>query len=360
MAETKGSMDRIKEIIARLKALYDASIDRWGLLRHVVATLDRYNERRGNAYAAAISFIGILALVPILMVSFATAAFVLVWNPALLTDITDAIVEHVPGELGDQLNSVIDSAIASRRTVGVIGLVTAALTGIGWMTLMRNGLTEMWGGRVKNNAILGKLYDLGTFVALGLLFLVTIGLNIVSTGPLGSQITDYLGLPDNWLMTFLLRAASVIVGVAATWVLFIVVLAWMPRCTVSARAILWPALGTAVVFEILKSVSSLYLQKVLGSPAGTAFGPIIGVMVFAYLASRIVLYAAAWSAADPNNERFLIVDELEHPEEPEAEPVVLAPVYEAEPEKQARRLIAAAGIGAAAAGLAGWLGRHDR
>ncbi|EGD56550.1 YhjD/YihY/BrkB family envelope integrity protein [Gordonia neofelifaecis] len=353
-------MDRIKAIVARLKAWYEDLVARWGLLAHVIATLDRYNHRRGNAYAAAISFIGILSLVPVMMVSFAIAAFVLVWNPTLLTDITDAIVEHVPGALGEQLNSVIDSAIASRRTVGVIGLISAALAGIGWMTLMRNGLTEMWGGRVKRNAVLAKVYDLGTFAVLGLLFLTTIAMNIVSTGPLGRQILEFVGIPDSGVTSFLLKASSVIIAVSATWVLFIVVLAWMPRCAVSVRAIVWPALGTAVIFEILKSVSSLYLQSVLGSPAGTAFGPIIGVMVFAYLASRIVLYAAAWSAADPRNEQYLIVDEVEPPAEPEPQTVVLAPVYEAEPAKQARRLMAAAGIGAAVAGILGRRRRGDR
>ncbi|NLG45816.1 YhjD/YihY/BrkB family envelope integrity protein, partial [Gordonia sp. (in: high G+C Gram-positive bacteria)] len=208
--------------------------------------------------------------------------------------------------------------------------------------------------------VLGKVYDLGMFVGLGLVFLVTIALSVASAGPVGPAVMDFVGIPENAVTLALLRVVTTIVSVVATWVLFLMVLAGLPRCKIPVRAIVWPALGTAVIFEILKSVSGLYLQSVLGSPAGAAFGPILGLLVFAYLASRIVLYAAAWSAADPKNADLLIVDELEQPDEPEPKTVLLAPVYEAEPDRQARRLLAAAGIGAAAAGLVGWLGRDDR
>ena len=353
-------MDRIKELVARLKALWERLLERSALLRHILATLDWYNQRRGNAYAAAISFIGFLSLVPILMVSFAVAAFVLVWNPNLLTEITDAVVENIPGSLGDQLNAVIDSAIASRRTVGIIGLISAGLAGIGWMGLMRDGLTEMWGGRVKNNAIMAKVYDLGLFAGMGLVFAATIALSVLTSGPIGPHVMDVVGIPENGMTLRLLRLATTLIGIVATWGLFIIVLARLPRCHVPMRAIVWPALGTALIFQILKSVGGIYLKSVMGSPAGAAFGPIIGLLVFAYLASRIVLYAAAFSAADPKNEAYLIVDEIEDAakaDEKEQKTVLLSPVYESEPDRQARRLIAAAGIGAAAAGLAGWLGR---
>ncbi|WP_026919449.1 YhjD/YihY/BrkB family envelope integrity protein [Gordonia shandongensis] len=352
-------MDRVKALTAQAKALYENLLERWTWLAHVLRMLEWYTERRGNAYAAAISFTGILAMVPILMVSFSVGAFVLAWNPELLDTVTDAVVDAAPGELGKQLNSVIDSAIASRTTVGVIGLVTASLTGIGWMGLLRTALTEMWGGRLKTNAVIKKLYDLAMFVVLGLMFVATIGLTVVSTGPFGKQIMEFLGLEETTVGSLLLRVASILVSVAATWALFIVVLKVLPRNGLSVSAILWPALATAVIFEILKSVGGIYLRSVLSSPAGAAFGPIIGVMVFAYLASRIVLYSAAWCAADTRNEGYIIDDEMES-RQPDPTPVVLAPVYEAQPQREARRLVTAAGVGALAAGLAGAAGLRRR
>jgi membrane protein len=43
-------------------------------------------------------------------------------------------------------------------------------------------------------------------------------------------------------------------------------------------------------------VGSIYLQAVLHSPAGAVFGPVLGLMVFAYMTARLVLFATAWAA----------------------------------------------------------------
>ncbi len=39
----------------------------------------------------------------------------------------------MPGQLGDQVSDIITSAIDSRTRVGVVGLIGAAFTGIGWI-----------------------------------------------------------------------------------------------------------------------------------------------------------------------------------------------------------------------------------
>lgn len=347
-------MDRIKAFFAGLPALFEQLKTRWQWLSRILGMQDHYNARRGNVYAAAISFIGILSLVPILMVSFAAAAFVLASRPELIEDITDAVIRNVPGEMGTQLNDIIDSAIASRRAVGIVGLASAALTGLGWMGLTRNALSDMWGGRRKRNAVMGKLVDLGLFVGLGLLFVITIALTVATTGPVGAWVLETLGIDDTSWGQVLLRGASIVISVCATWFLFSIVLSQMPLQKVPVRVVATSALAIAIVFEILKSLGAVYLKSVLSSPAGAAFGPILGVMVFAYLASRIVLYAAAWSASNPENEKFLITDEMEFGDEPEPEPVYLAPVYEVSKTPNPRGLAAAAGVGAALAAIVSW------
>ena len=119
------------------------------------------------------------------------------------------------------------------------------------------------------------------------------------------------------------------------------------------RNVLKAALLTAVIFEVLKSVAGIYLKSVLSSPAGAAFGPLLGIMVFGYLASRIVLYATAWCATDTANEAFQVVDPTEQPEPPT---VVVRPVYEVNPVPKPGALGAAAAVGAAMALVA----RHKK
>jgi membrane protein len=56
------------------------------------------------------------------------------------------------------------------------------------------------------------------------------------------------------------------------------------------------AAGAAVAFEILKRGANLYLNALGASPIGATFGSIIGLLVFVYLVSRVLILAAAWTA----------------------------------------------------------------
>lgn len=348
-------VDTIKKLIARAKAWYDDVSVRWRWLARILATVERYGERRGSTYAAAISFSGVLALVPILMVSFAIAGFVLAGRPDLVDQIIAEVLKAMPGQMGETVSDIIESAIDSRAAVGTIGLLSAALTGIGWITLVRTGMTDMWGGRV-TTALLDKLRDLAMFVLLGLAFLVTMALTVFANGPVADKLTEWVGLEA---FSAVLRTGSQLVAIAGTWALFVIVLAKLPRHKLPFRTVLWTALGTALVFTALKELGGLYLRSVMSGPAGVAFGPILGILVFAYLASQIVLYATAWIASNPDNAEYHVVDFTQEGSESEREPVLLAPVYEESAAPRARTLLTAAGIGAAAAGIYGWIRRGD-
>ena len=59
----------------------------------------------------------------------------------------------------------------------------------------------------------------------------------------------------------------------------------------------------AVGFEVFKQVASIYLRLVMHGPAGTTFGPVLGLLVFAYVTARLVLFATAWAATEPTSGR---------------------------------------------------------
>src|SRR5215213_5122107 len=87
---------------------------RYGWFDHVMRAQERYQDSKGDFYAAGITYFTIFALFPLLMVAFAIAGFVLARQPDLLADITDKIKSAVSGELGQQLVDLMDSAIKSR------------------------------------------------------------------------------------------------------------------------------------------------------------------------------------------------------------------------------------------------------
>src|ERR1700754_316060 len=90
-------------ILDRLRA-------RWAWFDHVMRAQERYQDSKGDFFAAGITYFTIFALFPLLMVGFAAAGFVLVRNPGLLADIEGQIKSKVSGDFGEQLIKLMDSA----------------------------------------------------------------------------------------------------------------------------------------------------------------------------------------------------------------------------------------------------------
>ena len=58
---------------------------------HVMRAQQRYNDSKGDFYAAGITYFTIFALFPVLMVGFAAGGFVLAGRPDLLDDIENRV-----------------------------------------------------------------------------------------------------------------------------------------------------------------------------------------------------------------------------------------------------------------------------
>ena len=82
----------------------------------------------------------------------------------------------------------------SRSTVGVVGLLFAALTGINWMSGARQAMTAIWGGNVDRNPVLSKVFDLGQFVPLGLWFVVALVMSAAGSTTLADLVMVWLNL----------------------------------------------------------------------------------------------------------------------------------------------------------------------
>jgi len=263
----------------------------------------RYNDSKGDFYAAGITYFTIFALFPLLMVGFAAGGFVLASRPDLLADLETKIKGAVSGDLGQQLVNLMDSAIDSRTSVGIIGLATAAWAGLGWMANLREALSQMWG--LQRGEPLGflraKLSDLGALLSAFVAIVVTVGLTALGNGTVMRNVLEWFGVPDFFALGVLLRIASLVASLGISWLLFTWIIARLPRESVSLRSAARAGLLAAVAFEVFKLVASVYLASVLQGPAGATFGPVLGLMVFAYITARLILFATAWAATSPEN-----------------------------------------------------------
>ena len=256
---------------------------RYPWLDHAVRAQQRYDRSQGDFYAAGITYFTIFAMFPVLMVGFAVVGFVLASRPDQLAEIDSRVKAAVPGEFGEQIIGLMDAAIASRTSVGVIGLATALYVGLLWMQRLRAALSQMWGQQFPPPGFLNtKMSDVLALVAAFLASLLTIGFGVLATSALRLAGSVRLG--------------SMVVSILVAWLLFTVMIARLPHDTVPLRRCAGAGLLAAVGFEGFKQVGSIYLQTVLHGPAGAVFGPVLGLMVFAYMTARLVLFATAWAA----------------------------------------------------------------
>ena len=271
---------------------------RFGWFDHVMRAQTRYNDSKGDFYAAGITYFTIFALFPLLMVGFAAGGFVLASRPELLEELESKIKTAVSGDLGQQLVSLMDSAIDSRTSVGIIGLATAAWVGLGWMANLREALSQMWGQQRGEppGFVKAKLSDLVALLSAFGAIIVTIALSALGNGTVMRNVIEWIGIPDFPALGVLLRVGSIVVALGISWMLFTWIIARLPRESVSLHSAARAGLLAAVAFEVFKQVASIYLKSVVTGPAGATFGPVLGLMVFAYITSRLILFATAWAA----------------------------------------------------------------
>ena len=256
---------------------------RYPWLDHAVRAQQRYDQSQGDFYAAGITYFTIFAMFPVLMVGFAVVGFVLARRPDRLAEIDSWVKAAVPGEFGEQIISLMDAAIASRTSVGVIGMATALYVGLLWMQRLRAALSQMWGQQFPPPGFFNtKVSDVIALVAAFVASLLTIGFGVLATSALRLAGSVRLG--------------SLVVSILVAWLLFTVMIARLPHDPVPLRRCAGAGLLAAIGFEGFKQVGSIYLQAVLHSPAGAVFGPVLGLMVFAYMTARLVLFATAWAA----------------------------------------------------------------
>jgi membrane protein len=319
-------------ILDRLRA-------RFGWFDHAMRANDRYEGSKGNFFAAGLTYYTIFALFPLLMVSFSVGGFLLSRRPDVLTGIDHKVRAAVPGALGQEVVDLMNSAIASRASVGIIGLAVAAWVGLNWIGNLRVALSAMWNqGDGSRGYIRTKFSDLATMVSSFVAIVATLALSTLATAAPMDKILGWLGIHNAPVLDAILRGGSLLVSLLLSWLVFTWMIARLPREPVSFASSMQAALLAAIGFEVFKLVASIYLKSVLRSPAGAAFGPVLGLMVFAYVTARLLLFATAWAATSTES---LTAAPTEPPE-----PAVITTRVHLHEDLNVRQALTAAAVGA--------------
>lgn len=288
------NITRASKLVARVQA--------WGWVAHLVRTTERFNDRLGSQFGAAITYFSFLSLIPILMVSFAAAGFVLASNPDLLAELVGKIVNSISDpNLANTLKSTVNTAIQQRTTVGLSGLLIALYSGLSWMGNLREAIRaqsrERWERAPQDKEKIYRRYGRDFISLIGLVLALIITLSLTSiAGSAQKTIVDALGLGDiEWLRP-VLTLVTLVISIAANYLLFLWIFWMLPRHKPRKKALLRGTLLAAMGFEVIKFVMTMTLPRLATSPSGAAFGSVIGLMAFFYFFARLTLFVAAWIA----------------------------------------------------------------
>ena len=339
-------------VVPDFRAILQRRREQWPWLDHTVLAAQRYKAQKGDYYAAAMTYFSVLALFPLLMVAFAAAGFVLVGQPQWLDEIRSQIAQNVPGSLGETVTSLVDTAVESRTSVGLLGIAGAVYAGLGWMAKLREALTAMWESvHEQGNFIATKLTDLLALVGLGFALLVSLGLSALNGASVMRNLLELINLDGVPGVDIGLRILSVALALVATWAVFVWVISRLPREPVPFRSAVKGALIAAVGFEVFKQIAAIYLTSVTEGPAGVVFGPIIGLLVFVYTTSRFLLLSTAFAATTHESMALVFV--------PPPDSAIIAPRVEVNEGPTVKGGIVLVGAGALAGAVIGRMSRRS-
>ncbi|WP_426785578.1 inner membrane protein YhjD [Rahnella variigena] len=297
----KTGNSTVDKNIGRFSRLVE-HVQSWGWVAHLLRATERFNDRLGSQFGAAITYFSFLSLIPILMVSFAAVGFVLASNPDLLAELINKIVNSISDpNLANTLKSTVNTAIQQRTAVGLSGLLIALYSGISWMGNLREAIRaqsrDVWERNPQDQEKIYRRYirDFISLTGLVLALIITLSLTSIA-GAAQKTIVDALGLGGiDWLRP-VMTSITLVISIAANYLLFLWIFWMLPRHKPRKKALLRGTLLAAVGFEVIKFVMTMTLPKLATSPSGAAFGSVIGLMAFFYFFARLTLFVAAWIA----------------------------------------------------------------
>jgi membrane protein len=250
---------------------------------HFCRALLRFWEVQGGRLAAAIAYYGFFAIFALLLIGYSIFGILLTNNTELFDIVRDFLRQNLPF-----LN--VQAILASGKTVGIVGIIGLTFTGIGWVEAIRSSQRLIWRLNEQPGYIgVRQALDLG--VLIGLLLLLAL-----------SQLAVY-GLERllHWLAGgFILSAISLLLTVAVNMLLAAALLGVVPRLRMTVRRMAPPVLQVGIGITLLNTFGKQFVGLVERNPAYGLVGSAVGVLVYLYVFSQLLLFGAAWAATSPH------------------------------------------------------------
>ncbi len=245
-----------------------------------LAVFYKYFDDQGGYLAALVAYYGLLSLFPLLLLASTILGLVLNGDPELQRQVLDSALGQFPG-IGKDL---AQPGRIGGGTVGlVVGILGSLYGGLGVAQAVQNMMNTAWAipKNSRPNPFKAR--------ALSLALLGVIGLSVIATTALTAIVNGAGGIADDLGIVF--KVAVLAATVALNALVFAFAFRLATARELSLRDVAPGALLAAVAWSALQGFGASYVASVSSSGSATngAFGIVLGLIAFLYLASTIIV-----------------------------------------------------------------------
>jgi len=245
-----------------------------------------------HVYAFSMAANVLLSFFPFLIVMISLCRYVLEWKAAEQM-IFLALQDYFPDQLGEFLRRNLAATVASRGPFQLISVLLLLYTANGIFEPLEVALNRAWGIGANRSYFRNQLISLALIFVCGGLALVSAVL-----GAVNQELWSRLGfLGPEWSRAIALTAFKT--AMVPALILLLVLVYWvLPNGRVPVRPLVPVAIVVGLLLEALKYAILLlwpWLQRKLEMEYGP-FRYSVTIILWAFLASMIVLAGAEWAA----------------------------------------------------------------
>jgi membrane protein len=279
------------------QALLVSAREKRPFLDHLIRAFGRYQADAGDRQAAAVTFFGFLSFFPILALATSVLSFAL--GDEAVSTVVNQVNSYAPG-LAKQLGlEEILTNNTKAGAAGAIGLLGLLYSGLGWVDALREAIRAIWHHNVKaGNLLVRKAKDVVVLLGLGVTVLLSIGIS-AAAGAFTDVAFDLVGLEKTPVAKAFASLLGILLGLLTSTALFLYLFWRLPKVQSPFRRIIKGALLAGVLFEVLKQVGAVYIQRTTENPLYGSFAVIVGLLVWINIVSRMLLICAAWAVTAP-------------------------------------------------------------
>lgn len=236
----------------------------------------KYQDDQAGYQAALVTYYGFLSLFPLLLIIMTIASLVGVHNPALRTQIIDAVSDYFPA-----LGKTLEDSVHSPHSSGIalaIGILLSLYGARGIADAFRHAANQIWHIPLSKRSGFPRslIRSLGLIIGGGIGFVAA---SIIATSTAAAG--------HGWVFWTLSLTGNVVV----LYFVFLYIMRLSLPLAISVRQFRTGALISSVGLMILQQLGGLIIKKITPTAYSALFATTLGLVAWIYLQARLVMYA---------------------------------------------------------------------